>query len=185
MALANADLGEKSRPGSCCNGPALAVKPGGEASANVSQGPSWSAELGAEKQQQGPGPSPSPAQTRREPTGKPSTLSCGWEDDAEKSALSCGWEDDGEKSSVNEHQWYPGQGWNTSSETSRRPASLCAHIHTPATQMQLWSLGRRQVGNRQLFSTQSGLTCSQKSLWAEERAVAALPGLHNISSSKD
>ena len=127
MALANADLGEKSRPGSCCNGPALAVKPGGEASANVSQGPSWSAELGAEKQQQGPGPSPSPAQTRREPTGKPSTLSCGWEDDAEKSALSCGWEDDGEKSSVNEHQWYPGQGWNTSSETSRRSASLCAH----------------------------------------------------------
>ena len=118
VALANADLGEKSRPGSCCNGPALAVKPGGEASANVSQGPSWSAELGAEKQQQGPGPSPSPAQARREPTGKPSTLSCGWEDD-------------GEKSSVNEHQWYPGQGWNTSSETSRRPASLCAHIHTP------------------------------------------------------
>jgi len=172
VALANTDLGEKSRPGSCCNGPALAVKPGGEASANVSQGPSWSAELGAEKQQQGPGPSPSPAQTRREPTGKPSTLSCGWEDD-------------GEKSSVNEHQWYPGQGWNTSSETSRRPASLCAHIHTPATQMQLWSLGRKQAGDRQLFSTQSGLTCSQKSLWAEERAVAALPGLHNISSSKD
>ena len=135
-------------------------------------GPSWSAELGAEKQQQGPGPSPSPAQTRCESMGKPS-------------ALNCGWEDGGEKSSVKEHQWYPGQGWNMSSETSRHSASLHAHIYTPTTQMQLWSLGRRQAGNRQLFSTQSGLTCSQNSLWAMERAVATLPGLCNISSSKN
>lgn len=95
VALANAHLGEKSTPSSWCDGPALAVKPGGEASASMSQGPSWSAELGAEKKHQEADPSPSPAQTRGESTGKPSALSSGR---------------DGGKSSVNEHWWYPGQG---------------------------------------------------------------------------